>query len=98
MFQPIDTIHGETTIYVNGREVRAYLGEPVAAVLLRTPPFAARTTPVRGEARAPYCMMGICFDCLAVVDGEPSVQTCRTPVRAGMRVELQAGAARIGHA
>lgn len=98
MFQHVDTTHEETTIVVNGREVRAFVGEPVAAVLLRTPPFAARTTPVRGEPRAPYCMMGVCFDCLAVVDGEPSVQTCRTPVRPGMRVELQAGGARIGHA
>jgi hypothetical protein len=37
-------------------------------------------------------MMGACFDCLAVVDGRPSVQTCMTPVRDGMRIERQDGA------
>lgn len=36
-------------------------------------------------------MMGVCFDCLAVVDGVSSVQTCLTPVREGMRIERQQG-------
>lgn len=98
MFQLIDTGQKETTILVNGRQVRAFVGEPVAAVLLRTGPFTARTTAVRGEPRGPYCMMGACFDCLAIVDGEPSVRTCQTPVREGMCIEPQAGGARIRHA
>ena len=37
-------------------------------------------------------MMGACFECLAVVDGRPNVQTCMTPVRDGMRVRRQDGA------
>lgn len=79
------------SIVVDGQAVPAAEDELLAAVLLRTPPFTARTTPVSSSPRAPYCLMGVCFDCLAVVDGVASVQTCLLPVRDGMRVERQAG-------
>ncbi len=36
-------------------------------------------------------MMGVCFDCLAVVDGVSSAQTCLVPVRDGIRIERQQG-------
>lgn len=78
-------------ITVDGLAVAADPGDSVAAVLLRLEPPLARTAAVDGSARAPYCLMGICFDCLAVVDGVPSTQTCMTPVRDGMRVERQHG-------
>ncbi len=77
------------TITIDGVTVAAEPSETVAAVLLRTPPFFTRTTALTGERRGPYCMMGVCFDCLAVVDGVPSTQTCLTLVRDGMRVERQ---------
>lgn len=86
---------GSILFYVDGELAQAYDGETVASALMRLSPLYARTTPVKGERRAPYCMMGVCFDCLAVVDGVASVQTCLTPVRAGMRVERQNGARRL---
>lgn len=76
---------------IDGESVRAEPGETVAAVLLRQPEPASRTTPVHESPRAPYCMMGVCFDCLAIVDGVASTQTCLTTVREGMRVERQFG-------
>lgn len=78
-------------ITVDGVPVDARDGEPLAAVLLRTPPFTARTTPVSGAPRAPYCLIGACFDCLTVVDGIPSRRACMVAVREGMRVERQQG-------
>lgn len=81
--------------YVDGEPAQAFDGETVAGALLRLSPLYARTTPVKGQHRAPYCMMGVCFDCLAIVDGVASVQTCLTPVRAGMRVERQNGARKV---
>jgi D-hydroxyproline dehydrogenase subunit gamma len=89
--RPFETEARAVSVVIDGRPVAATEGELLAAVLLRTPPFAARTTPVSGSPRAPYCLMGVCFDCLAVVDGTASVQTCLLPVRDGMRVERQAG-------
>lgn len=79
------------SIVVDGETVEASDGELLAAVLLRTPPYYARKTPVSESPRAPYCLMGVCFDCLATVDGVASVQTCLTPVHDGMTVERQAG-------
>jgi predicted molibdopterin-dependent oxidoreductase YjgC len=79
------------TVYIDGVPASAEAGETLAAVLLRQSEIWARTTPVSGARRAPYCMMGVCFECLAEVDGVASVQTCLTPVRAGMRVERQRG-------
>ena len=79
------------TIYVDGEAVAAEAGETVAAVLLRQSEAWIRTTPVSGSPRAPYCLMGVCFECLAEIDGAASVQTCLTPVRAGMRVARQRG-------
>jgi predicted molibdopterin-dependent oxidoreductase YjgC len=43
-------------------------------------------------------MMGVCFDCLAVIDGVASVQSCLTEVRDGMRIERQAARRDIGAA
>lgn len=79
------------TLYVDGLAVAAERGESVAAVLLRLDPPLARTTPVNASPRAPYCMMGVCFECLAIVDGVASTQTCLAQVRDGMRVERQHG-------
>lgn len=79
------------TLTIDGVSVSAEPGETVAAVLLRQPSAASRTTPVKESPRAPYCMMGVCFECLAIVDGVASTQTCLVTVREGMRVERQFG-------
>jgi len=64
-------------------------GEPVAAILLRTPPFTSRTTPVSGAPRAPFCMMGACFECLVEIDGETSTRSCLVGAVEGMTVRRQ---------
>jgi predicted molibdopterin-dependent oxidoreductase YjgC len=40
-----------------------------------------------GRPRAPYCGMGVCFDCAVTVDGAPLIRSCQEPVRAGMSVD-----------
>lgn len=45
--------------------------------------------PVDGSARAPYCLMGVCFECLMEIDGERDVQSCLVAVRDGMTVRRQ---------
>jgi predicted molibdopterin-dependent oxidoreductase YjgC len=34
-------------------------------------------------------MMGVCFDCLAEIDGVLNRQSCMVEVRAGMRIRRQ---------
>ena len=86
---------GALMITIDGMSVLAEPGESVAAVLLRQPEPWSRMTPVTQSKRTPYCMMGVCFDCLAEVDGVASVQTCLRPVRDRMRVTRQRGKRRI---
>jgi succinate dehydrogenase/fumarate reductase-like Fe-S protein len=50
-----------------------------------------RETAVSGGPRNPYCMMGVCFDCLVEIDGVPNRQGCMVAVRDGMRIRRQRG-------
>ena len=68
----------------------AFLGETVAAVMLAGGEIATRTT-VGGVPRGIFCGIGVCFDCLVVVDGVPNTRACMTPVRDGMQVSRQSG-------
>lgn len=83
---------------LDGVAVLARPGESVAAALLAQDGGATRRTPVSGAGRTAFCMMGICFDCLVTIDGRQNVQACLTPARAGMVIERQNGARRIGGA
>lgn len=76
-----------------GRPMQAQAGETVAVALLAGNVGAVRSTPVSGAARAPYCMMGACFECLVTIDGRPNRQACMTEIREGMAVTRQKGAA-----
>lgn len=78
-------------VTVDGQAIEAIEGEMVAGLLARIDPFFARTNPVNGDRRAPYCMMGVCFECLVKIDGKGSVQSCFVQVREGMRIERQHG-------
>jgi sarcosine oxidase subunit alpha len=49
-----------------------------------------------GAPRAPYCLMGVCFDCLVTIDGVGSRQACLVPVQRGMNVETQQGRREAG--
>lgn len=78
-------------ILVDGVLLTAYEGETVAAALLAANRRALRTTGRRGEPRGVFCGIGTCFDCVMTIAGQPSVRTCQTLVRDGMRVESQKG-------
>jgi len=86
MFRKLHEPSAAVTIHIGDRPVAAEAGETVAAVLLRQAEPWARVAPVSGTPRAPYCLVGVCFDCLAEVEGLGAVQTCLVPVREGMRV------------
>ena len=78
------------SLTLDGATVTAYEGETVAAVLLAERHVSMRTTP-GGSPRGVYCGMGVCFDCLVVVDGVPNTRACVTWVRDGLDVARQDG-------
>ena len=78
-------------ITVNGAEIEAWEGEPLAGTLLAAGYLAVRSTLASDAPRGPFCMMGVCFECLVTVDGTANVQACATPVREGMAVIVRTG-------
>ena len=92
MFRPRPEAPPATiAVEVEGRTVLVPSGASAAAAVLLAGLPSLRDTPVRGSERAPYCMMGVCFECLLVIDGEPSQQGCMVTVREGMRIQRQDG-------
>ncbi len=73
-------------ITVDGKEIQAVEGEPIAAALLAQGMRVMRKTPRYGEPRGVFCGIGRCTDCIMTVDGVPNVRTCVTPVKGGMVV------------
>ncbi len=76
-------------VTVEGRTVMLPAGASAAAAVLAAGFDSIRKTPVDGRGRAPYCMMGVCFDCLAEIDGVANRQSCMVEVRPGMLISRQ---------
>jgi D-hydroxyproline dehydrogenase subunit gamma len=92
----VEPERGSVRIVVDGRPIAAASGDSVAAALLAAGVLVCRTTPVSGAPRAPFCMMGVCFECLVTIDGIGSRQACLTRVRDGMAIETQQGKREAG--
>lgn len=75
----------EVTFSFDGRDYRAPAGESLAAALLANGIRNLRCAPEDGGARGAFCFMGLCQECLVVVDGR-HVEACRLPVSAGLAV------------
>jgi 2Fe-2S iron-sulfur cluster binding domain len=86
-------IAADTTVEVEieGRTIRVPRGASAAAAVLLAGLSSIRDTAIGGGERAPYCMMGVCFDCLAEIDGVPNRQSCMVAVQPGMRIRRQRG-------
>jgi predicted molibdopterin-dependent oxidoreductase YjgC len=92
MFERLpDAVGDPVPVTIDGVPFAARSTDSVAAALLASGRLACRTTPVRGVARGPYCMMAVCFDCLVTIDGRPNQQGCQVPVAPGMAIETQQG-------
>lgn len=83
-------------IFVDGARIEAREGDMVSAALLVSGRDVRRATAVSGAPRLPYCMMGVCFDCLVTIDGVGNRQGCLVPVAEGMQIEIQQGKREIG--
>jgi hypothetical protein len=86
-----DSAAAALTVTVEGRETRVPEGASAAAAVLLAGFTSIRETSVSGAPRAPYCMMGVCFDCLAEIDGIANRQACMVTVAPGMAIRRQRG-------
>ena len=95
MFRRLHSDALQVTFEFDGEQVRAAADDNVAAALLAHGAMSFRSSVVSDSPRAPYCMIGACFECLVEIDGRPNRQACLTKVRDGMQVRRQRGAAGV---
>ena len=78
-------MNGRVRLQVNGQPVEVPAGASVAAAVAHwTLHFR---TSVHGQARAPLCGMGVCFECRVRIDGVAHQRACMTVARDGMQVD-----------
>jgi predicted molibdopterin-dependent oxidoreductase YjgC len=83
-------------IELDAEPVSVPAGVSLAAALLFLDALPTRHTLIGAEPRAPFCMMGACYECLVEIDGRINQRACQTPVSAGMRVRRQLAPADAG--
>ncbi|HLS68377.1 MAG TPA: (2Fe-2S)-binding protein [Kiloniellales bacterium] len=94
-FQRSEPEERKVWLSFEGRPLQVSAGENLAAALLAAGIKSFRETPSGGAPRGPYCMMGICFECLLEVDARQNQQACMLPVREGMTVRRQKAVRRL---
>jgi predicted molibdopterin-dependent oxidoreductase YjgC len=73
------------------REVDFRPGQTVGAALIAAGVLSWRTTRIESKPRGIFCGIGVCFDCLVIIDGLPNERACLAMARDGMRVQTQEG-------
>mgnify|MGYP000545461097 CR=1 FL=1 len=83
VFRDLDASARRVAVRFAGQDLMLPDGANLAAALLAAGVQVFRHTPVSGAPRAPFCMMGACFDCLVEIDGVTR-QACMEEVRDGL--------------
>jgi predicted molibdopterin-dependent oxidoreductase YjgC len=85
------------TITFDGRPLECQDGWTVGAALTAAGVASWRTTRHGGRPRGLFCGIGVCFDCLVTVNGQPSLRACLAPARPGDDVRTQDGTGHHDH-
>ncbi len=75
----------------DGTPYRVPEGQTVAAALISHGVVSWRHTRVGEQPRGILCGIGVCFDCLITLNGQPNVRACVTRVETGDVVCSQEG-------
>lgn len=75
----------------DGQSVTAIPGQSIGAALLAAGQRSLRKTRFNKKDRGIFCGIGVCFDCLVVVDGVSNQRACLIEVKSGMKVQKQDG-------
>ena len=71
----------------NGKEFTCESGQSIAAALIASDNRQLRTTRFENEPRSIFCGIGICFDCVLVVDGVANQRSCLIEAKQGLNAE-----------
>ena len=72
-------------IRIDQKEVRVPAGISVAAALL-TQGIKTLRWSAEGDPRGLFCGMGVCYECLVTIDGQPDQRACMSLVEEGMHI------------
>lgn len=86
MFRTIASTAPELEVLLDGEPVSVPAGISVAAALIYLDCLPTRHSELSQTPRAPYCMMGACFECLLEIDGIVQ-RACQVTVAAGMQLQ-----------
>jgi sarcosine oxidase, subunit alpha len=81
----------EVTFRFNGKTLRGYEGEPIAAALMANGVDVFQRSLKYHNPRGVRCAHGRCGQCMVSVDGRPNVRSCSEQLKAGMNVRTQRG-------
>ncbi len=86
------------TLSIDQQSYQIPEGYSVTAAMLSIGHNSNRYSPISGKKRGPYCLMGVCFECVCQIDGIANRQGCMTIVASGMQIEHQQGGGYIQEA
>ena len=80
-----------TDFSFDGKPIPFRPGQSVGAALTGAGIRSWRSTRRTGRPRGLFCGIGVCFDCLVVVDARPNERACLRLAEPGMDVRTQQG-------
>ena len=92
MFIDLAADRPTVTIHIDGSPYTVAADLSVAAALLSAGVFSLRDRSF-GGAQGPFCMMGVCFECLCTINGQPNRQACQETVSPEMVIVTRSAAA-----
>ena len=84
-------MNDKLSLTFDGAPLEVRPGQSGAAALTDAGIRSWRTTRHGQRPRGLFCGIGVCFDCLLVVDGLPNQRACLVPAREGMTLETGTG-------
>lgn len=76
-------------ISLDGESAAGVAGQSIAGVILASGRLAWRRTSEAGSPRGLFCGIGVCFDCIVIVNGERDVRACQRRAADGDTVTSQ---------
>lgn len=74
---------------LDGAPLSGITGQTIAGVVLASGRLSWRTSSHLGKPRGLFCGIGVCFDCIVIVNGERDVRACQRRAVDGDVVESQ---------
>ncbi|WP_179137702.1 (2Fe-2S)-binding protein [Candidatus Entotheonella palauensis] len=83
-------------VEVDGARVSAFAGDSIATVLMASGQRVLSASSADHPDRTLFCGMGLCHQCLVIVDGVRDVRACMTRVRPGMKITTHPATGDLG--